>query len=113
LYKKHRSKSLVPEGCDGVTWGSAVEVEERDGEFYVIVQGDYPDSCSTICGTEQEVEVNNININLYSGKPEGILCSQMLTPFEEEVLLETDKLDPGEVTVTVNVDHAMTTFTLP
>jgi hypothetical protein len=37
----------------------------------------------------------------------------MLTPFEEEVLLETDKLDPGEVTVTVNVDHAMTTFTLP
>jgi hypothetical protein len=105
--------AAVPEGCDGVTWGSGVEVEERDGEYYAIVQGDYPDSCSTICGSEQEVDRNSINLNLYSDRPEGILCSQMLTPFEEEVLLDTDELDPGEVTVTINVDHAMTTFTLP
>ena len=105
--------ATLPEGCDGVTWGSGVEVEERDGEFYAIVQGDYPDSCSTFCGYEQGVKGNTININLYSDKPKGMLCSQMLTPFEEEVLLDTEDLDSGEYTVTVNVTHAMTTFTLP
>ena len=102
----------IPEGCDGVTWGSSVEVEERDGEYYALVGGDYPDSCSTICGIEQEVEGNNININIFSDKPEELLCSQMLTPFVEEVLLDTDGLEPGEYTVTVNEHHAMTTFTL-
>ena len=106
-------KGSVPEGCDDVTWGSSVEVEERDGDFYAIVQGDYPDSCSTLCGTEQEVDGNTINLNLYSDKPEDVFCSQMLTPFEEEVLIDTKGLDSGEYIVTVNGDHAMTTFSLP
>ena len=105
-------ESAVPEGCEGVTWGSAVEVEERDGEYYAIVQGDFPDSCSTICGIEQEVEGDTININLYSERPENLVCSSMLTPFVEEVLLDTEGLEPGEYTVTVNDDHARTTFTL-
>jgi hypothetical protein len=106
-------ESAVPEGCEGVTWGSAVEVEERDGEYYAIVQGDFPDSCSTICGIEQEVEGDTININLYSERPENLVCSSMLTPFVEEVLLDTEGLEPGEYTVTVNDDHATTTFILP
>jgi len=105
-------ESALPEGCEGVTWGSAVEVEERDGEYYAIVQGDFPDSCSTICGIEQEVKGDTININLYSERPEKLVCSSMLTPFVEEVLLDTEGLDPGVYTVTVNRDHASTTFTL-
>ena len=106
-------ESAVPEGCEGVTWGSAVEVEERDGEYVAIVQGDFPDSCSTICGIEQEVEGDTININLYSERPEELVCSSMLTPFVEEVLLDTEGLDPGEYTVTINGHHATTTFILP
>jgi hypothetical protein len=106
-------EAAVPEGCEGVTWGSAVEVEERNGEYYAIVQGDFPDSCSTICGIEQEVKRDTININLYSERPEELVCSSMLTPFVEEVLLDTEGLDPGEYTVTINRDHARTTFILP
>ena len=106
-------ESAVPEGCEGVTWGSAVEVEERDGEYYAMVRGDFPDSCSTICGIEQEVKRDTININLYSERPEKLVCSSMLTPFVEEVLLVTEGLDPGEYTVTINEDHASTTFILP
>lgn len=110
--RRQEEESAVPEGCEGVTWGSAVEVEERDGEYYAIVQGDFPDSCSTICGIEQEVDGDTININIYSERPENLVCSSMLTPFVEEVLLDTEGLDPGEYTVTVNNDHARTTFTL-
>jgi hypothetical protein len=109
----NEEESTVPEGCEGVTWGSAVEVEERDGEYYAMVWGDFPDSCSTICGIEQEVKRDTININLYSERPEKLVCSSMLTPFVEEVLLDTAGLDPDEYTVTVNEDHASTTFTLP
>jgi hypothetical protein len=105
-------EAALPEGCDGVTWGSAVEVEERDGEYYAIVRGDFPDSCSTICGIEQEVKRDTININLYSERPQDLVCSSMLTPFVEEVLLDTEGLDPGVYTVTINRDHASTTFTL-
>jgi hypothetical protein len=106
-------EEALPEGCDGVTWGSAVEVVEREDEFYAIVQGDYPDSCSTVCGSEQEVDGDHININLYSARPEDLMCSSMLTPFVEEVLVDTEDLDSGEYTLTINEHHAMTTFSLP
>ena len=104
--------STVPEGCDGVTWGSSIQVEEREDEYYVIVEGNYPDSCSTVCGSEQMVDGNEININLYSSRPEDMVCSQMLTPFLEEVPLDTEGLDPGEYTLTLNETHATTTFIL-
>jgi len=36
----------------------------------------------------------------------------MLIPFEIEVALDTEGLDPAEYTVSLNEDHAETTFTL-
>mgnify|MGYP001827976915 FL=1 len=105
-------ESTLPEGCDGVTWGSSILVEERDGQSVAIIQGDYPDSCSTVCGNEQTVSGNEININLYSSRPEDMVCAEVLTPFEEEILLDTSGLEPGEYTITLNEDHAQTTFTL-
>ena len=105
-------ESALPEGCDGVTWGSGIQVEERGGDYYAVIQGDMPDSCSTVCGSEQMVDENEININLYSSRPEEMVCSQMLTPFQAEVQLDTAGLDSGEYTVTLNETHATTTLTL-
>ena len=102
----------LPAGCDGVTWGSGIQVEEREGDYYAIIQGDFPDSCSTICGSEQTVDGNAINIDLFSSRPDDAVCSQMLTPFATEVPLDTEGLDPGEYTVTLNETHATTTYTL-
>jgi hypothetical protein len=102
----------LPEGCDGVTWGSSIQVEEGPEGYTLLIEGNYPDSCSTVCGHVQTVEGNEINIDLFSTKPEGAVCAQMLTPFEIEVALDTEGLDPGEYTVTLNGDHAQTTFTL-
>ena len=110
--RRAAEESTLPEGCEGVTWGSAIQVEERAGEYYAIIQGDMPDACSTVCGHEQSVEGKNINIDLYSSRPEDLSCAQMLTPFEEEVLLDTQGLDPGEYTLTLNETHAQTTFVL-
>jgi hypothetical protein len=36
----------------------------------------------------------------------------VLTDMTEEILLDTDDLDPGMYTLIVNVDNAMTTFTV-
>ena len=105
--------AALPEGCDGMTWGSAVEVEERGDEFYAIVQGDYPDSCSKVCGSEQQVDGDQTNINLCSDRPDDLMCSSMLTPFVEEVLVDTEDLDLGEYTMTIYEDHATTTFGVP
>lgn len=105
-------EASLPEGCDGVTWGSSIQVEERAEGYSLLIEGNYPDACSTICGSVQTVEGNEINIDLFSARPEGVVCAQMLTPFEVEVALDTEGLDPGEYTVSLNQDHAEATFTL-
>ena len=102
----------LPEGCDGVTWGSGIEAVQRGNDYIAQIQGDMPDSCSTVCGHEQSVRGDVINIDLFSSMPEDMVCSQMLTPFRTEVLLDTEDLDPGEYTVNLNETHATTTFVL-
>ena len=102
----------LPEGCDGVTWPSIVEVEERSDGYVLLVQGDMPDACSTFCGSEQSVEGSVINVNVFSSRPEDEVCAQMLTPFRVEIVLDTEGLDPGEYTITVNEFDLGTTFTM-
>ena len=41
-----------------------------------------------------------------------MVCAGALVPFTTEVPLDTEGLDPGEYTVTLNEDHATTTFIL-
>lgn len=94
------------------TYIDTVEVEERGGEYYAIVTGHYPDACSTTGDIVQKVEGNTLNLTIYSSRPEDMVCAQMLTPFTEEILLDTEGLEPGEYTVIVNEDNVMTTFTL-
>ena len=102
----------LQEGCDGVTWPSDIQVEERSDGHVALIRGDMPDSCSTFCGSKQTVEGNTINIDVFSSRPEGEVCSQMLTPFRVEVAVDTGGLDPGEYTITVNESGVATTFTL-
>jgi hypothetical protein len=88
-----------------------VVVEERDGEYYAVITGHTPDACSTIDGVEQSVDGNTISLTVTASRPGDLMCAQMLTPFTEEVLLETEGLEPGEYTVDVNGERS-TTFTL-
>jgi hypothetical protein len=105
-------EASLPEGCDGVTWPSSVQVEELPDAYVLLVEGDMPDSCSTYRRSEQTVEGSEINVTLFSSKPEGELCAQMLTPFRAEVALDTERLDPGSYTITLDESGVATTFTL-
>lgn len=90
----------------------SVVVEERDGEYVAIIEGNSPDSCSTVDSVEQTVDGNTIDLTISAVKPSGVLCAQVLTPFTEEVVLETEGLEPGEYTVNVDEGQATTSFTI-
>ncbi len=96
----------------GAAFIQTVEVEERDGEYWAVVEGWYPDACSTYGGSKQEVDGDTIHLIVTSTRPEDLACAQVLTDMTEEILLDTDDLDPGEYTLIVNVDNATTTFTI-
>lgn len=95
----------------GAAFVDSVEVEERDGEYWAVVEGFYPDACSTYGGSKQEVDGDTIHLTVTSTRPEGLACAQVLTEMTEEILLDTDDLDPGEYTVIVN-EGDTTTFTI-
>jgi hypothetical protein len=80
----------------------SVEVEERTGEYYLVVQGSYPDSCTKITDVTYEVADNTVTATLSASRPSGIMCSQALVSFEEEFLLDVEGLEPGEYTIEVN-----------
>ena len=88
-----------------------VVVEERDGEYYAVITGNLPDACSTIDSVEQELDGTTFSLTVSAVRPSDLMCAQVLTPFTEEVLLETEGLEPGEYTVDVNGQRS-TTFTI-
>ncbi len=95
----------------GAAFVEEVRVEERDGEYWAVILGFYPDACSTYGGSKQEVDGNNILLTVTSTRPEELACAQVLTEMTEEILLDTDDLDPGEYELIVNDDRS-TTFTI-
>jgi hypothetical protein len=90
----------------------SVVVEERDGQYVAIIQGNLPDSCTTIESIDQAVTDSTIELTINAVRPSDLLCASVLTPFSEEVPLETEGLEPGEYTVDVNGGQATTTFTI-
>jgi len=83
-----------------------VAVEEQTGHQYAVVNGFYPDACTRISDVDQDVDGSTININLYTSRPEDLMCAQMLTEYSVSILLEVGGLTPGEFTVTVNDAHS-------
>ncbi len=90
----------------------SVTVEERDGEYYAIVQGNYSDACTTTSSVEQEVDGGAFDLQVNMARPPDLMCAAVLTPFTEEILLETEGLEPGEYSLIVNDGMAETTFTI-
>ena len=106
------SKTLDPESLNP-TFIQTVVVVERNGEYYVEVEGWLPDACSSLAGAEQQVEGNTIYLTIYSSRPEDLDCAQMLIDFSEELRLETNALEPGTYRLEVNDGQAETTFQFP
>jgi len=88
----------------------SVSVEEQDGEYVAIVQGNLPDSCSAIDTVEQTLNGTTFEITITATSPPGLVCAQVLTPFTTEVVLDSEGLEAGEYTVNVNGGEVTTTF---
>jgi inhibitor of cysteine peptidase len=71
------------------------------------VQGSFPDGCTSLGEVTQTVEDNTISVTLTGDQPEGLMCAQALTPFEETIPLDVSGLPAGEYTVDVNGSTTM------
>jgi hypothetical protein len=88
-----------------------ITVEERGGTYVAVINGNLPDSCSTIDGVEQSVDGTTFSLTVSASRPGDALCAQALVPFTEEVELDTAGLEAGDYTVDVNGEIS-TTFSL-
>jgi hypothetical protein len=89
----------------------SVSIEEMMAHQYAVVNGSYPDACTKISNVEQVIEGNTFTITLYTDKPAGLSCAQMISPFTVNILLELGGQAPGDYTVNVN-DSVSTVFTI-
>ena len=108
------SEETVPadaQPCEKEAAVDSVEVEEKDGEYYAIVSGTYTDACTKTDTITQEVAGDTIHMTVCTTRPEGMLCAQVLAPYEEEIPLDTQGLSSGEYTVDAN--GVTTTFSIP
>ncbi|HLF74433.1 MAG TPA: SH3 domain-containing protein [Anaerolineales bacterium] len=68
-----------------------------------IARGQLPDSgCTTISSVKQVRKGNTFRVTLKTKTDPGILCAQVLTPFDYTVPLEVGSLPPGQYIVRVN-----------
>ncbi len=97
---------LVTAACSSVIQPvnvNSVTAEEVEGDYVAIVQGEFPDSCGRIGPTFQRVEGDALKVSMaLAPTPPGMMCAAMITPFTEEVPLDTSELAPGSYELVVN-----------
>lgn len=76
----------------------------------VKVDGYLPDGCTHIGPITVVREGNTFQVSVNTNRPTGRMCTQMVTNFQEIVILDVIDLPAGEYTVTVN--DLSRTFTL-
>jgi inhibitor of cysteine peptidase len=81
---------------------TSVEIEQWDGEYYAIVDGQHSVGCAETGDIEQEVEDNTIKVRIQSTRPEAEARDETSTPFTEEIALDVSGLSAGQYTVDVN-----------
>lgn len=98
-----------PAGADEVIYAEAqvtsanvAILEAVPVQVNVIVQGDFPDGCTTIDQVSQRQQDNTFFINLITARPAEAMCTQQIVPFEEIVALDVRGLKAGEYQVVVN-----------
>lgn len=80
---------------------SALLSLEND-QWIVTIEGNLPDGCTEVHEITQSVDGNTIQVNISTTRPKDMMCTQVVTPFTETVVLETADLPNGEYTVEVN-----------
>lgn len=76
--------------------------EAQSGQVSVIVRGEFSDGCTEMDEISQTVTGDTFEIEVTTRRPVDLMCTQVVTPFEETIELDAAGLEPGVYTVTVN-----------
>jgi inhibitor of cysteine peptidase len=69
-------------------------------QISVIVTGNLPDGCTSIVGSKAEmVDDTTFFISIFTERPEDMMCTMALVPFEESISLDVHGLPAGDYTV--------------
>jgi inhibitor of cysteine peptidase len=81
----------------------------------VTVNGNLPDGCTSIVGSKAErIDDTNFELSIFTERPEDMMCTMALVPFEESIKLDVEGLSAGtyivkgfgqEATFTLDVDN--------
>jgi len=69
-------------------------------QVHVTVVGNLPDGCTSIVSSKAEmVDETTFQLNIYTERPEDMMCTMALVPFEETIKLDVEGLSAGTYTV--------------
>ena len=71
-------------------------------QVYAIVRGNLTESCATFADTQLSYADTTFQIKLLTQSPSDRGCIQVITPYEQKILLDTTNLTPGTYTVIAN-----------
>jgi hypothetical protein len=104
-----QESEMSEEEMEPLTYGTAfvdeIEIEKLMGDRVLVLvhmSGELSDSCTYVDGIEVERNDDsdpNFVVTIQTARPKDVMCTQVLTPFEESVDLDTIGLPPGEYSV--------------
>lgn len=71
-------------------------------QVHVVARGQMPEGCNHIDQVKQERQGATFTITITTRRPMGMMCSQVLVPFEETLKLDVQGLEAGVYVVVVN-----------
>lgn len=98
-----RGDLAIIDTVDIVETGQPAEVD-------AVVNGFYPDNCTTTGDIVQRIQGSTIRVTVYTSSSDNASCEPVLTPFTERIRLDVGDLSPGQYTVDVN--GSVTTLTI-
>jgi inhibitor of cysteine peptidase len=91
------------EGFEQKAYVDSMEIlimESFPVQVRVNVVGNLPDGCTSIVGSKSEmVDNSTFELSIFTERPEDMMCTQALVPFEESISLEVEGLSAGTYTV--------------
>lgn len=69
-------------------------------QVHVKVMGNLPDGCTSIVGSKADmVDESTFELSIFTERPEDMMCTMALVPFEETIRLDVEGLSAGTYTV--------------
>jgi inhibitor of cysteine peptidase len=79
-----------------------ISLNQTDETLEITAKGNLPDSCTELDEVLKSFTNETFIVNITTKRPKDQICAQVITEFEEIVVLEIEAVPSGEYTVDVN-----------